>query len=388
MRVLRNVGVSLAAIAFALLLGEGLVRLYTELKPPPPGSVYVADGDAGYVLRPDPPDVLARDPDNFTNSLGFRDHEHALVTPPNTIRIVGIGDSFVYGSVARLDQHFLKVAEREVECHLTEGEPDVEMVLMGLGGYSPVNELGVLRSRALPLKPDLVVLNFYVGNDVSEIPLRCEVWCGDLHFTGSQYPWLNLLRRSRVFVIADEAFRGRIRESVVRLWLRLTGSREEPGAEPAEGEPTGTVWTLHQHRKYLGVYRREPERRLEKSWREAERCLEEFDRLCREAGVPWVLHLIPAEIQIDARLRDEVLRALGESPAVYDFETPQKRLRAFARERGITVCDPLPEMRARFDDDLSFYDPGDLHWSVHGNEVAGALLGGFLGEQLRASVGS
>ncbi|MBM3318536.1 MAG: hypothetical protein FJY75_11860, partial [Candidatus Eisenbacteria bacterium] len=235
--MLRRAGLLLFGVLLGLCAAEGLARLYLAVVPPPADAPHVAHRDAGYLLAPDPPEHHAQEPDDHVNALGFRDREHARAKPPRTLRIAGIGDSFVYGSTSRLADHFLLVAASRLEerirrgegtaAGLREGGPSastaVEMVLLGLGGYSPDNYVGVLRGIALPLQPDLVILNFYVGNDVTGLPLRGRVWHGRLYYTGSSYAWLDLLRRSRLFVLAERVVRGGSRARLVEFWLRRRG---------------------------------------------------------------------------------------------------------------------------------------------------------------------
>lgn len=402
--MLRRLIAGCLGVLVGLLLAEGALRLYLALVPPPPDATYRADEAAGYLLVPDPPAHADLAPDDHVNALGFRDREHEIAKPPGTLRIAGIGDSFVYGSTPELEDHFLRVAAKRLASSATASDPSrieaghrdgdslrVEMILMGLGGYSPEQYPGVLRGHALPLAPDLVILNLYVGNDVTGIPLRGEVWRGRLYHTGSAYPWLNALRRARIFVLAERVARTGLRERLVEIWLGLTGAgraaRDRP-RPPAEQTPRGaaeppavTTWRAHQQKKDLPVYAIALDRATGRLWRRAEARLDEFDRLCRASGVPWVLHLIPADIQVDPLLRARVLESLRLDPARYDFDSPQRRWAAWAEARGVPVVDPLPAMRAVAVETPSggpaaaLYETRDIHWTVRGNRLAGEILG-------------
>jgi hypothetical protein len=136
------------------------------------------------------------------------------------------------------------------------------------------------------------------------------------------------------------------------------------------------------------VYRREPCGRLERLWVEAEQHLNDFDRTCHEAGIPWVLHVIPAEIQVDERVRAVVLDRLGLSEENYDFDLPQHRLRQFAEQHGIACWCPLEELRRISHPESSLYIPQDTHWGKRGNEVAGILLADFIKDAILAGSGT
>ncbi len=411
-RLMRSAAVLLLGTIVGLILAEGLVRLYFAVAPSPRGAAYIRDKHAGYRLRPDPPAVFLKDPDNYTNSLGFRDREHPRAKPPGTYRIVGIGDSFVYANIRHLSDHFLRVAEGEIARRASDSTA-VEMILMGVGGYSPENEVGVLRSIALPLAPDLVVLNFFIGNDVTGIRLRGKVLGGQWYPASSPYGWLNVLRKSDVFLLAERLLLPPFRGFLLRLYLHdRDGAKKTAGDAPVTPAqppaPTGSTaggavsgipatgvfpadhasgapahaapsdWYLHAILKDMPVFAATPDAKTEGMWQESERCLEEFDRLCDEAGVPWILLLIPAQVQVDPELQRAVEKRFSLSPAGLDFDAPQRRLRAFADARGIPVVDPLSEMRAQNRPDSSLYIPDDGHWNVRGNHLAGEMLGAFV----------
>ncbi len=110
----------------------------------------------------------------------------------------------------------------------------------------------------------------------------------------------------------------------------------------------------------------------------------EFDELCSEADVPWVLHIIPSEVQVDQDVRGQVVERLGLSHDLYDFDAPQRRLHAMAEAHGFVVHDPLPALRVLNDRSGRLYIPNDTHWNVRGNRVAGEMLADVV-QELRES---
>ncbi len=376
----------LIVVTVTLAAAEGLVRLFHAAVPTPADSPYIPDSNAGFRLRPDLPSASLRHEDERVNNLGFRDREHSIEKPPGTCRILGIGDSFVYGDV-RLKDNFLRITESELADRLAGRWPSVEMVMMGLGGYSPENALGLLRSGALDLSPDLVTLNFFVGNDVTGIPTRGRVYLGRLYYIGSSQPVLNVLRKLRIFQLSEKAIR-ELGSIVARR--RLGGEPEAPAevetantdeVETAIGSYPWEDFVMIQSRR-LPVFLEPPHRRTLKLWEEAEGYLLEFDRLCREADVPWILHVIPSEVQVDPETRRLVLEALSLSEEAYDFDAPQRRLHDFANAHGITIVDPLPELRAQHSRNDRLYIPNNTHWGVKGNRLAGEILAAAIEAEL------
>ena len=352
-----------------LLLAEAGTRLYLTWAPGVDGD-YLSDRDTDYRLRHGAEsDTVGF---GYVNRLGFRDREPTEPKPPGVRRVIGIGDSFVLGEVAPSD-NFLRVAERELAA--VADSPRTEILMMGLGGYGPEQYVGVLRACALPLQPDEIVLCFYVGNDVLGLATRSVVRRGVLYPTSSADRGLDLLRRSWLFAMLEHGWAARQRHAG-----RDAGTGPQPASPEVLGNRKTERWyrTILRHR--LPVFAREPAPRTARLWSAAEDRLEEFHRLCLDAGVPWSLVLIPDEIQVDDALRGRILPALTGTPDAYDFDAPQHRLQAWAAARGVPLLDLLAPMRARCAEGELLYRIANTHWNEAGNREAGRILA----EALRA----
>jgi lysophospholipase L1-like esterase len=99
-----------------------------------------------------------------TNSMGFRSREVDDSGQGDSFRIVGIGDSSMFGyGVADHEPH-LAVLERLLQ----ERYPDltIEVINTAVPGYNTVMEVETIKQKGLQLQPDLVIIE-YVGNDLS-----------------------------------------------------------------------------------------------------------------------------------------------------------------------------------------------------------------------------
>lgn len=133
-----------ASILLCLLLGEGAARLFLD-----PGN-YLAPK-----LLDDP--LLERRIEPYSaghDAWGFRNS-----TVPAAADIVAIGDSQIYGLNASARNSFPSLLERLTGKRLYN---------LALGGYGPVQYLYLLENRAIKLHPDLVIVGFYLGNDLLE----------------------------------------------------------------------------------------------------------------------------------------------------------------------------------------------------------------------------
>jgi lysophospholipase L1-like esterase len=97
------------------------------------------------------------------NALGFRGPPVGLVKPPGTKRIVGLGDSLMFGwGVGDTEYYLALIAER-----FARQAPGsrVEVINSAVPGYNTVMEVETLKEKLLQLTPDVVIIE-YVDNDL------------------------------------------------------------------------------------------------------------------------------------------------------------------------------------------------------------------------------
>lgn len=98
-----------------------------------------------------------------TSSQMLRDREYSRAKLPGTRRIVGLGDSVMFGWGVAQDEPFLEVLEQRLA---QEGDPAVryEVLNFAVPGYNTAMEVAAFEHRALTYDPDLVIVSF-VRND-------------------------------------------------------------------------------------------------------------------------------------------------------------------------------------------------------------------------------
>lgn len=98
-----------------------------------------------------------------TNSWGFRGPEVELRKPPGTFRIVGIGDSMMFGWGVHQEEIYLARLQRRLAGRAAGGRA-FEVLNLAVPGYNTWMEVESLAAKGLAFEPDLVILHFY-GND-------------------------------------------------------------------------------------------------------------------------------------------------------------------------------------------------------------------------------
>jgi len=176
-----NLTMALVSTLVALLAAEGIVRLthymredrrpldvqLRSARAPAPssmqslrlGEIVQPSRWAGivYELKPNVRGNFIGQP-LLINSQGLRDYEYTRRKEAGTFRIVGVGDSSLFGWGVPLEDSGLKVLERRL--NEKSGAQKFEVINFAVPGYNTAMEAETFVRRCLEYAPDLVLLNF------------------------------------------------------------------------------------------------------------------------------------------------------------------------------------------------------------------------------------
>jgi hypothetical protein len=352
-------------VVVLLLLGEAWLRLLAAVWPSPlliaPGSPVIDRIDAHHAVPGQR---------NFGfphNSRGYYDQE--FLPPADRTRpvVLCIGDSFSTALVPHAF-HYTTVAEKAIG--------GVDVYNMGVSACGPREYLHLWKHEGESLRPDLLVVALFLGNDVSEGSF--EERPVDWHD-----PQVSLLFRT-----------------IHRLRL-LYHEKQKTSSGATFGDTTTEDaradvpdWVDDPSREH-GTYSSEQFLRIETD-RAAVICdgrpdprfgrfTEVLQAIIDAAGrTPLVFMLIPDEFQVEDRLWDEV-SARNSIPLERD--RTQTRIRAWFAARDVRCLDLLPALRALPVEDDGWrhaYLRRDTHFNARGNRCAGEALAAFLRPQLEA----
>ena len=231
------------SLVLALVGAEMVVRMMRpQIRERYPEGLYLPSATRQYRLRPGFRGVF-RYPEFQTpvriNGQGLRaDREYGLPEAGRR-RILAVGDSFTMG---------YSVVEERTWVRLLG--PLWEVLNAGVPGYSTWQELAWLEEEGWAFRPEIVLLGFFLGNDVADNArpdLPVELRDGRLIASGVRTAWLPLARHSDLFNLAWRARRGR---------------------------PAG-------------------EDRVEAGWQATAGLIDRLARRCRERGVRLIVVIIP-----------------------------------------------------------------------------------------------
>ncbi|MBT5872776.1 MAG: hypothetical protein HOH43_05105 [Candidatus Latescibacteria bacterium] len=303
-----------------------------------------------------------------TNSAGIRSDRDYGPKANNTVRVLVIGDSFIYGPGVDIQNTFC----RQLETQLNEGgrADRFEVINAGVPAFDTWQSLKWLSRLGPRLKPDIIVLGFYIGNDISQNGLRMASNQLAIAEKEQAFYQSNKASAGREFTFKSylaqnsEAYRF-LRERYHRL-LTMFRLREMP----AEGD----VWWLDQYRKDLAP-------RDAVGYNATDSLLTSLGTWTRENHAELVHLLIPELGQV---VPDFWQRQVGDlisfDPAKYDLQMPNRWLVAFGRKNSIATLDLLPIFKAD-SQPMTLYFASDSHWSARGQASAAAEASRFLHDQ-------
>ncbi len=176
------------------------------------------------------------------NGSGFRDREFEIPKPVGVHRILVVGDSITFGWFEQVDQTYPKVLERLLNQDGAKARR-IDVCSLAVGGYNAAQELELIKTKALPLQPDLIILGACVND--GEIGNDAGLW---RHFTRSRlrtYDFLRLrwmrvywmLRHEDIVETAYEELAAWSREHhLPALVVAFPGRNAEGGVDPRGAE--------------------------------------------------------------------------------------------------------------------------------------------------------
>jgi SGNH hydrolase-like domain, acetyltransferase AlgX len=383
-----------AGIVLALVLGELALRGVALVSP---GVRYLARAGGG------PPPRRFRSLDEYlasraehlvphrhwfnywTNALGFNDEEFVVPKPAGRFRIMAVGDSFTYGLVP-YPANVMTLLEQALRRACPHR--DVDLLNFGIGATGVRDYRTLIELAYATYAPDLVLINFYAGND------------GPEPRDGRAGP-ARLLRRSYLWTFAANALRlratvpdpGALAETVIGP----PSPAPPPGARPAGGrivdparqlrdDDPALVGPIFDEAAFTQIVANELRRlhvpadagALARQWQRTLEDLEATRTHVTDHGGRLVITLYPSVLQVDPGLRAAGLDRLRRRRRHADLETttldpalPNRVVADYCRGHGLSCFDLTPAfLRASQQSPEPLYKRGDLHWTVRGNRVA------------------
>lgn len=342
-------------IALCLLVSEGLLRLVVNpvnyLRPK-----LISDTILRWKVKP--------------GSGGHDDWGFRNVEVPTSADIVTIGDSMTYGNMATAEQSWPSWLG-----HMTESR----VYNLALGGYGPVDYRYLMSEKAIKLKPRLVIVGFYLGNDVF-----------DSYRSAYSRDYWSFLRSPDVVAVATDRpagvggrGNGRWRSNIeaMRLWMGRYSVFYRMAGVSLAGLVRPFVWNVLGVREGVIVVD-DPERGLvtlidlkemrlnledPKVVEGLRITLDSFDAIrqeCREHGIAMMIVLMPTKVSVFV----DYLAELGirdQASAIDQLVVHETRVvdqvELWLDDREIPYVNVLDDLRAKVASESIYGSSSDNH---------------------------
>ena len=366
------------------MISEVALRFYEKFLIPsyknPDFFYYVPDKDTGLWMA---------DPDKirpYINSFGMFDKERNIDKKEGVFRIAIIGDSFINGIHVGLSNRVNDLIEKQ-------GGGILEVLNFGISSVGTVQELFIYRNKVKKFKPDLVILGFFIGNDVQNnfLPLELATgyrflkkgfpYCekrpdGSFYYTPAQFK-NNLTNKLsynlRKYCYTYKYVRTRLLPPLAAHFKRVPKIFDE--------DSIFTTWPP----RYLtyGVYIPPTEQAWKDAWDITEHVLLEFKKEVEEDKAEFLVVLLTDYVQILPEPKKVLEKIHGIIlPENFSVDYPNMRLERFCKEQKIDCINLLPIFR-KYTYEHNLKEPyfsfnNDGHWNCLGHKTAGDILYNYI----------
>lgn len=314
-----------------------------------------------------------------TDSRGYRNQ-----TDADRYDVVVLGDSFAEGSSVS-DEHVWPVQLARVT--------GLSVYNLGMSGYDPFHYLESLKERGLALQPQFVVCLLYEGNDFrsakTDAKRRDPSLSRRLKAYFGRSPILTRLENLIIDTFGPINSRGAVSGGDVLDWMPLA----VPVGENAN-------YYAFAPKQLRDLYESREQFSLDKHWLNPRRQIADMNRLCREAGIEFVLVFAPlkAHVVLPAaadRLEPKKVRSflklhykkdLPQADAFFaslmqNITARDEVVGEWCKRESIPYLSVTRSLRTAALAGTQVYYTYDQHWTPDGHAVVSDTVAAFLRER-------
>jgi lysophospholipase L1-like esterase len=319
------------------------------------------------------------------NGKGLRGLEYAYEPAADTYRVLVLGDSFTAGLQVPEAGTFPRLLETRLQAEFPQ--TNIEVINAGVIGYGTDNQLAYFTDEGYKYQPDLVVLAFFTGNDITD-----NIWYSLYELedgrlvrvkatnpaeAGTRAPrWAredSAFRQVRSFLYANS----RLYSVSIEL-LTLAAIQRLPALARLLVS-IGLVEITQPAVNYGNIYafRYLPE----EAWRNTEALIVQLQQEVEAHGSQLLVAILPDETDVDENRRAEIYEAyahLTKEQAV-SGPVPARQLARLLDRHNIQYVQLLPVLQEyQLQTEEPLYFRYDGHWNAAGHSVAGQAIFQYL----------
>jgi hypothetical protein len=304
------------------------------------------------------------------NSHRLREREIAPTKPAGTFRVLVVGDSFVEGAQVPAED----TVSRRLETVLAPVAPGrrVDTINAGNAGFGTAQELLFLQHDGAAYQPDVVVLVYFIDNDLPDNGYRVA---RDRKLDTTRRPFFVPDGKGGITLRPGAApppdrfdalwllLRRSVTYNLVENFLLWHEAREQEQAQIGKNRPTYLVDAPDE---------------WDEAWWVTEQVLAQARTTASELGAELVVVAAPSYYQVNDGAWHGLVDADTRPRNVYEVDVPNRRLSQIAERQGLRFLDLLPSIRAAQDAGGRLYYPADGHWTSEGHAFAARQIADYL----------
>ena len=399
-QLLQNLSLLAISVGVSLLVMELALRRIVPIdlgtsfqhRVPHPTLGWVLEPGASYSNRLSETTVRVQ-----YNSQGWRDLEREFTPAKDTFRILVLGDSFMEGYSVNFADSF----HQQLEALARDRGHAVEVINLGVGGYGTLQAYLAWHEVGRLYEPDLILLGFYLHNDVRNNSLELEA----LAVPSAQ----NLKLASRPFLDPDQPNRWSVtlvdfenaqrryleaqqqqksisnqlarRSALVRIAARIAQEIPWPSfwesdpaetKRPSEEKANETPSPAQRDLALQGIHYCQQPTEYDRAWSITERILVRLQREAKAAGSQLAIFSVPDLVEVDLKeIKQAEDRSPDEQPVCLTEGKAHQDLEASLRRLNIEFINLLPAFRQTTQQqEIDLFWFSDRHWNPQGHALA------------------
>jgi hypothetical protein len=329
--------------------------------------------------------------EGYFNSHGFRDRERSYEKPPNTFRILVLGDSQVEALQVALEDTFTAILEKELNAESCKTR--FEVLAFGLSGFGTAEEYMRYMNFGIDYSPDMVILAVTTANDIQDNS-KFLSWEDTREYFNFDEKGNLVLDRSLVdaydssLTLPKRLFQALKRHSylaslVSERWFllkqMLARERFEGAHSGPENAPRNTKLSEFSE---LNIYLPDMSPRWREAYQITKALILKLKSAVEKNGSKFVLVTLTNAEQVHPEQGEDFSKHYGLE---FDYDQPNRILGEFAKQEVITTLQLMPTFRKYHTETgqyLHGFGSGTIgHWNERGHFLGAKEIHKFLTEK-------
>ncbi len=358
---LKNFSLLLFCIFTFCLIAELTIRIFYPVPPGITKDMYIADEKLCYKWKPFFNETIVQTESAERieiNSDGFRDTNYVQIG--NKTIIMSIGDSMTAAVQVPLEKTFTKLLQQKLGT-------DYFVMNLGVPGYNPSQYYILLEQMFLKYDPDVVLLNFFIGNDF--IPSKkdfrknkCEFTVINGYQVNADYEKKWTLFNIRMFFSRHSQLYNFVSDLINRnYWIKKILT--DKGLILTDFYPEEFIIYNEQHPKYFDVHKTTFD------------LIKEINSLAKKHKTQLIILILPPEDHVNPKLFEET-KNFYKIPKETQFNHTYEKIKNFLNKENMLFIDILSVLSNNKQETL--YLQKDKHFTQKSHEIIAEHTQSFL----------